>query len=122
MAITSMNADRRLHITLPKYTADDAAWAEAIRVAARAEITARGFSYSREDRLQVELLFYMRGGLAKRDVDNRIKQVLDALKGTSGVFPDDNQVFRIVAEKRELPADTDKSNGGWLTVELFRQT
>ena len=74
----------------------------------------RGVHFTNDDRLQIEVLFYLgEKGIEKHDVDNRLKDVLDALQGRLGgpkskpqfrpIVPNDNRFFRIVAEKRTPP-------------------
>jgi Holliday junction resolvase RusA-like endonuclease len=113
--------ERNISIELPKYGSDARVWKEQIQAKARAALADAGFMYSIKDRLEVEMTFFMRGGLARRDVDNSVKQVLDALKGAKGIFPDDNQVYRIIAEKRRLPKDRPKTDGGRLMVRLHEE-
>lgn len=117
---------RRLRMILPQYATTAAEWKRSIHAAAMTATADQGVRFLDGEPLEVDIILYMRGGLARRDVDNRVKHVLDALQGrlgkgckVPGLFRDDNQVFRIVAEKRRLPEDLPKSHGGWLTVTPF---
>lgn len=71
-------------------------------------------AYEDTDKLEVQIKFYLRNPkLTVLDIDNRLKDVFDALqgfigeKGKSGalkkIIPNDNQIYRIVAEKRLAP-------------------
>ena len=121
-----ISGSRFLRMVLPKYGTPAFEWKLAIHGAAMAASEQQSVKFLVNEPLEVEIVLHMRGGLAKRDVDNRVKQVLDALQGKlgqagkkPGLFLDDNQVFRIVAETRRLPADLPKSHGGWLTVVTY---
>ena len=85
--------------------------------------------YNVNDRLEVEVrLYFQAGALDWHDVDNRLKDVLDALQGRAGgskavrilkpIIPDDRQIYRVVVEKREPPK---QSRGhGHVTVRRSR--
>lgn len=116
---------RRLRMVLPRYATTAAEWKRSIHAAALAASVDQEVRFLAGEPLAVEIVLHMRGGLARRDVDNRVKQVLDAIQGrlgnggkVPGLVLDDNQVFRIVAETRRLPADLPKTHGGWLTVTI----
>lgn len=93
---------------------DAEAWRRAIH-AAIAEVQDRGnVRYSSADKLEVEIRFHLTNPkLTILDLDNRLKDVLDALqgfigeKGKSGalrpIIPNDNQIYRLIAEKRLAP-------------------
>lgn len=85
-------------------------------------------SYRPTDRLEVAVRLYLDGtGLEINDVDNRLKDILDALQGRAGgpknrrafdaIIPNDHQVFRVVIEKMRPP----KQSGGFghLKVSKF---
>ncbi|MEX2029658.1 MAG: hypothetical protein WD906_01625 [Anaerolineales bacterium] len=114
-----------LSIRLPLYRRPRNAWRAAIHELASNEQLARGIRYFAADRLEVSLLLYFdRNALRFHDVDNRLKDVLDALQGRAGgskttrrlspIIPNDRQIFRVVVEKAEAPS---QSGGlGHLTV------
>lgn len=106
---------RRMKLTakIPNYAADGAAWKRAIYDAvAKAKRRAK-VHYLPDDKLEVQIRFHLEGHkLTTLDLDNRLKQVGDALqgfindKGASGlepIIPNDNQIYRLVAEKRLAP-------------------
>ena len=84
--------------------------------------------YSESDKLDVEVCFYLRGHkLTKLDLDNRMKQVGDALqgfindKGAGGrtpIIPNDNQIYRLTAEKR-LPAKQNLEALSTITIRAY---
>lgn len=104
----------KLTVKLPNFQSDSRAWRREMNAAvasARAKTTVR---YQRDDKLEVHIKFYLRDRkLTVLDIDNRLKDVLDALQGLLGdkgkkkllepIIPNDNQIYRIVAEKRLAP-------------------
>jgi hypothetical protein len=93
---------------------DSVAWRKAIH-AAICEVQDRGqVRYSGADKLEVEIRFHLENPkLTILDLDNRLKDVLDALQGFIGekgksralrpIIPNDSQIYRLVAEKRLAP-------------------
>jgi hypothetical protein len=99
---------------LPVYEAPRNAWRQKIHKAAVEAIAKQGVQYRSEDRLKVRLRLYLDTDAALvHDVDNRLKDVLDALQGRAGgskqvqklkaIIPNDSQVWRVVVEKAEAP-------------------
>ena len=89
-------------------------WRHAIHAAALEACTRAGVTYAEDDRLEVHVRLYMDASLlASHDVDNRAKDVLDALQGRAGgskrvrrlsaIIPNDNQVFKLVIAKALPP-------------------
>ena len=74
-------------------------------------------TYEPDDRLEVSLRLYFTDGRAAEihDVDNRLKDCLDALQGRIGgtktttartlepIIPNDRQVWRVIVEKALAP-------------------
>jgi hypothetical protein len=78
-------------------------------------------TYRKEDKLAVSVVLYFdRVAIGFHDVDNRLKDVLDALQGRMGgskavrehqpLIPNDSQIFRVVVTKM-LPLPQSKSLG-----------
>lgn len=112
----SILAKRSLRIAfrLPPYRAPRTAWRLAIHAAASQAAQTAGIKYGRDDRLELEVrLFFAGSALAWHDVDNRLKDVLDALQGRAGgaksvrrlsaVIPNDSQVYRVTVVKGPPP-------------------
>jgi len=89
-------------------------WRRDIHAAAVHACRRAGVSYEAADRLEVRVRLYMDADLLSiHDVDNRAKDVLDALQGRAGgskrlralsaVIPNDSQVHRLVIEKTPPP-------------------
>lgn len=103
----------KLSVRIPNFQTDAKAWRRAIH-AAIVEVQQQGnVRYSKTDKLQVEICFYLKNPkLTILDLDNRVKDVFDALqgfmydKGKGGrapIIPNDNQVYRLIVEKRFPP-------------------
>lgn len=75
------HATRELTIVLPKYTSEAGEWKRRICAVVLAASEREQISFTDNEPLEVEIILHMRGGLARRDVDNRVKQVLDAVHG-----------------------------------------
>jgi Holliday junction resolvase RusA-like endonuclease len=96
--------------------------AEAIRTA--------GVGYSAEDRLELDVRIYLtKPALVMHDVDNRLKDIMDALQGhvqgtgkkgraLPALIPNDNQIFRVIVEKQ---APSKQSHGqGHVTIRAYK--
>jgi len=103
----------KLRVRIPNFQTDARAWRRAIH-AAITDVQKRGdVRYTKTDKLQVEICFYLRNPkLTILDLDNRVKDVCDALqgfiydKGKGGlkpIVPNDNQIYRLIVEKRFPP-------------------
>lgn len=128
-------ARKTLRIPLPAYQTDLRRWRQRILETARAAQASRGVTYADTDRLAVSLRLYLPlRQLAKVDVDNRLKDVLDALQGqVSGggkklgrsrdhVIPNDAQVRRAAVEKLLRPSQAVNAPGGWVTITRLRHS
>ena len=85
--------------------------------------------YTDSDRLELDVRIYLgENALAVHDVDNRLKDIMDALQGRVGgpkkhkklraLVPNDNQVYRVLVEKQKPPP---QSHGfGHLVIRRYR--
>ncbi len=116
----------KLNVVVPKYLADRKEWRRQINAAIVSAQANGRVAYNKDDKLEVQIRFYLRNRkLTILDVDNRLKDVLDSLQGFIGdkgkkgilgpIIPNDNQVYRIVAEKR-LPPKKDKEATGTILI------
>ena len=105
----------KLRFRIPPYERPANEWRKKIHAAARARLGR--LRYEPTDRLEVEVGLYFKDGvLTWHDVDNRLKDVLDALQGRAGgpkaihalrpIVPNDRQICRVVVEKREPPGQS----------------
>ena len=109
----------RLAVRIPPYQSPRNSWRRAIQAAALDSQRRGGIRYRSGDQLEVRVRLYMEGSaLTSNDVDNRLKDVLDALQGRAGgskrrpsmrpIIPNDRQVYRVIVEKGPPP----KQSGG----------
>ena len=105
------------------------AWRKKLHQVVRQHQQRSPVRYLETDKLEVVVRLYISGSaLATHDVDNRLKDILDALQGRAGgskakhtlvpIIPNDRQIYRVIIEKAEPPH---QSKGfGHLTIRKFR--
>ena len=127
---------RIIRTLLPTYQQDRQRWRKQILSNVREAAALCGVEYGDDDLLDVEVLLYLTRGkrYAIHDVDNRLKDILDALQGRfTGYSPkryrrliaNDNKICRAVIEKRATPKvfkNKTKNIGGKLTIRAFKRT
>jgi hypothetical protein len=93
-----------LKVRIPEYKSPRNAWRLGIHEAVLEQQEKKGIKYHSSDKLQVIVKLYLRvRKLLITDVDNRLKDILDALQGRAGgpknirslkpIIPNDNQVY-----------------------------
>lgn len=117
-----------LKVRIPEYAPPRNTWRKAIYRAVTAAQHATAVRYEPGDRLAVVLRLYFtdKRSTEIHDVDNRLKDCLDALQGRVGgtktkatralppIVPNDRQIWRVVVEKALAPK---QSRGrGHLTI------
>jgi hypothetical protein len=120
-----------LRIRIPQYQAPRNEWRKRLHAAILDKQRERGVRYTDQDRLEVRVrLYFDQRSLRSHDVDNRVKDILDALQGRAGgpkrvrflkaLVPNDSQIYRVSVEKGATPW---QSRGlGNLIIRKFRQT
>jgi hypothetical protein len=107
----------KLKVRIPQGAPPRNSWREAIHQAVTEAREATSVSYQPDDRLEVELQLYFIDGRAAEihDVDNRLKDCLDALQGRVGgtktkahrglppIVPNDRQIWRVIVQKGPAP-------------------
>ncbi len=121
---------QKLKFRLPEYVSPRNAWRKKIHATALKAAKTQGVEYGPEVKLAVEVKLYLRGrALEIHDVDNRLKDILDALQGRMGgskairkfapIILNDRQVYRVVVNKSSPPG---QSHGlGHVAVTRFRE-
>jgi Holliday junction resolvase RusA-like endonuclease len=97
-----MAKSRRTIVTvLPTYQRDRQQWRRKILAKVRRAAREAGVQYDSTDRLEVVVLLYLSEGkrLAIHDVDNRLKDILDALQGRFGASLSKS---RLIANDRQI--------------------
>jgi len=118
-----------LKVKLPPYETPRNAWRKKIHSAVARSMETANVKYSKDDRLVLEIELYMTERmLGFHDVDNRLKDVLDALQGRMGgpknihehakLIPNDRQIFQVVIQKVVVPNGS--TEGGRLTIRRMR--
>jgi Holliday junction resolvase RusA-like endonuclease len=126
---------RTVSTKLPTYLKDRQEWRRQILENVRREAKARGVKYDSDDLLEVEVVLYLKRGKRHdiHDVDNRLKDILDALQGRfrggdgrkNRLIANDNKICRAVVEKRPTPKmyDNKKTDtGGRITIRPFKKS
>jgi len=125
---------RTIQCRLPTYQRDRQQWRKEIL--ANVLKAATGIEYDQTDQLEVVILLYLSKGkrLAIHDVDNRLKDILDALQGRFGgsktrgherrLIENDNQICRVLIEKQKIPkmySDHACDAGGKLLIRPYKR-
>src|SRR5688500_9921892 len=127
---------RTIRTLLPTYQKDRQRWRKEILANVREAAARRGVEYEDDDLLDVEVLLYLTRGKRHdiHDVDNRLKDILDALQGRfrgyaanrePRLIANDNKICRAIIEKRPTPKvlkNKTKDTGGKLTIRAFKRT
>jgi len=121
----------KLKVRIPEYRRPRTAWRREIHRVVAEVLQQRRIRYSDRDRFEIVLRLYLsKSKLRLVDIDNRLKDVLDALQGHVGgagrkhrmlkpLIPNDNQIFRVIAEKA-LPPKQSKHGRGHLTIRRYK--
>jgi Endodeoxyribonuclease RusA len=123
-------AKRPLKLTLriPPYKTPRNAWRKELHQVVLKRQRKSPVRYTEKDKLEVEVRLYIKGkDLTMHDVDNRLKDILDALQGRAGgpkkrrtlepIIPNDRQIYRVIMQKGLPPW---QSKGfGHLTIRKF---
>lgn len=120
---------QKLTVRIPNFMTNSMEWRKAINDAVVEARDRAGVEYSSRDKLDVQVRFHLNGRkLTILDLDNRLKLVGDALqgfigeKGKSGalerIIPNDNQIYRITAEKR-LPPKNDRDASSIIVIRRY---
>jgi hypothetical protein len=109
-----------LKIRLPKYQSSRRLWRAAIYDVVKAEAVRKSIMYTPQDQLQLHVRLYFKDAklFSRVDVDNRLKDIMDALQGLFGGFgkkyrgvtaiiPNDKQIrqvsiIKLISPKQSL--------------------
>ena len=117
-----------LKVRIPPYESPRNLWRKEIHKAVVEQEVKTGVRYKPEDKLEVIVRIYLDDRkLHSIDVDNRLKDILDALQGRAGgtkkiatmkpIVPNDRQIYRVTIEKMFPPK---QSHGlGHLVVRKY---
>jgi Holliday junction resolvase RusA-like endonuclease len=117
----------KLSIYIPAYNRTRNDWRRLIHAEVIKSQRKSPVRYEAGDRLEVQCRLYLNTwALAHHDVDNRLKDILDALQGRAGgpknkrtlaaIIPNDRQIYRVIIEKFPCQEGSD----GWGVVTIRR--
>ena len=120
----------KIKVRIPPYVSPRNRWRKQLHVEVTKELVSKGIQYTEKDRLELEVLLYFKGtALSFHDVDNRLKDVMDALQGRVGgpkstrecapIVPNDHQIFKVTVEKRRPPGQS--KGAGHLIIRKYKQ-
>ena len=122
---------RTISTVLPEYQRDRNQWRRKILDLVLKAQRKAGVSYGPDDRFEVVVLLYLKKGKRHdiHDVDNRLKDILDALQGRFGgpksfhgkrrLINNDRQVSRVVMEKQVIPKLLGDDAGGRILIRRY---
>jgi Holliday junction resolvase RusA-like endonuclease len=120
-----------LRIRIPPYRYPRNEWRRAIHAELSKAVTAQAVEYRPEDKLELIVTLYItEDKIGWHDVDNRLKDIMDALQGRAGgpkwerslrlIVPNDHQIHKVTIEKRTPPP---QSHGlGHLIIRKHEET
>jgi hypothetical protein len=118
--------------SIPTYQKNRGQWRQKILSRVRAACRRAEVKYDQDESFEVVVLPYLRKGKRHdiHDVDNRLKDVLDALQGQFGgskslraksrLIANDNRICRVVMEKQPIPKMFGNDAGGRLLIRPYR--
>ena len=119
----------RAKFRIPPYATPRAKWRKQIHRVATEAIRTAGVRYSSDDLLELDVRIYLtKPALDMHDVDNRLKDIMDALQGhvqgtgkkgpaLPALIPNDNRIYRVIIEKMHPPGH---SHGqGHVTIRRY---
>jgi Holliday junction resolvase RusA-like endonuclease len=122
---------RTISTVLPPYQRDRNQWRRNILKLVLKARKERRVDYDPDGRFEVVVLLYLKKGKRHdiHDVDNRLKDILDALQGRFGgpksvrgksrLIHNDRQVSRVVIEKQVIPKSLGDEAGGRLLIRPY---
>lgn len=123
---------RTITALLPGYERNRYRWRRRILAKILQASRKAGVKYESTDIFEVVVLLYLSKGKRHdiHDVDNRLKDILDALQGRFGgskgvhckrrLIHNDRQVCRVVIEKQTIPKSLREDAGGRLLVRPYQ--
>ncbi|HSP63086.1 MAG TPA: RusA family crossover junction endodeoxyribonuclease [Pyrinomonadaceae bacterium] len=119
---------RKVSTVLPTYQRDRYRWRRNILANVLNAASKAGVRYEPDDQIEVVVLLYLSEGkrLTIHDVDNRLKDILDALQGRFGpdrarkrLIENDRQIWRVVMEKQRIPKKFGDDAGGRILIRPY---
>jgi len=121
---------KTLKVRIPPYQHPRNKWRRSIITQIERVAAPRAITYQPGDKLELIVTLYMTADeIVWHDVDNRLKDIMDALQGRAGgskakkvltaVVPNDHQIHKVTIEKRTVPP---QSHGwGHLIIRKYKE-
>lgn len=104
----------KLSVRIPEYQSPRNSWRQTLHAIILSAASKVGISYNPSDKLELKVKLYMNStAISFHDVDNRLKDIMDALQGRAGgskklrilspIIPNDKQIYRVTIEKTSSP-------------------
>lgn len=117
----------KLSVRIPEYQSPRNSWRQILHTIISSAASRAGISYRPSDKLELRVKRYMNStALSFHDIDNRLKDIMDALQGRAGgskklrllhpIIPNDKQIYRVTFEKA-LPQKQSKVLGHLLITK-----
>lgn len=119
---------KTIKVRIPLYINPRNIWRQLLHEEILKASVKRGISYRQSDKLELDVVLYLNEKqLGFHDLDNRLKDIMDALQGRAGgskakrtlvpIIPNDRQIYRVTVEKKSPPK---QSHGlGHLTIKRY---
>lgn len=101
-------------VRLPRYESPRNEWRKKLHASIMAAIKDKGIEYTTDQKLELNITLYLtEPQIEFHDVDNRLKDIMDALQGRMGgskkeqphkrLIPNDRQIYKVTIEKKRPP-------------------
>lgn len=111
----------KLSVRIPEYQTPRNSWRQTLHTIILSAASKAGISYHFSDKLDLKVKLYIDiTAISFHDVDNRLKDIMDALQGRAGgskkfrrlspIIPNDKQIYSVTIEKA-LPPKQSKGMG-----------
>jgi len=119
-----------LKVRLPRYETPRNEWRKKLHASIITALKDKGIKYTEKNKLELHIVLYLQEPHIRfHDVDNRLKDIMDALQGRMGgskkeqifkrLIPNDRQIYKVTIEKRQPPI---QSHGlGHLEIKKYKE-
>lgn len=117
-----------MKVRIPSYCSPRNKWRHFIHEEVQKIALKRNIVYQEDDKLELKVRLYLNEvALSFHDLDNRLKDIMDALQGRAGgskksptfppIIPNDHQIFKVTVEKMRPPKQSHEM--GHLTIRRY---
>ena len=103
-----------LKLRIPPYSAPRTAWRRTLHSELLKACQQNAIQYRQNDKLELDIVLFLgEQDIRFQDVDNRLKDIMDAMQGRSGgtkkvstmapIIANDSQIYKVTIEKRDPP-------------------